>query len=235
MFVFRAGLVFVLCFGVVVGSTGCGPYHVRLDPPRPGITPDERVALFWRMRPTEEAYLKQNGEVVNRTIALGDRRAGVEPIEVVSPEDLEPLVGLHSETMRYARASIAAREKATIAGWTGLAATLVGVVVSGLFADEPPFGMTSAWIGAGVMVGGLIVLLPVQRHYARAELALRKRAFDTYPRDLGLLLNVCAHGTQVVPCEVPVDEAPLPSEQAPSAPPPPATTVPERTAQLRMR
>ena len=61
----------------------------------------------------------------------------------------------------------------------------------------------------------------LQRRWTRQELEWRKRAFDSYPRDLGLLLDVCAHGTKVVPCEDPVD---VPTE--PSPPKEPATTKP---------
>lgn len=216
---------------LVIALTACGQYHVRLDAPRPGITPQERVALFWARRPTEEAYVKENGSLVNRTLFLGDRQSG-EQIEVVSPEDLEPLVGADSETMRYARASISARRKARVTFWTGLALAVAGFVASGAFADEPPLGLPTGWIGGGVMVAGLVLAYPVARHYTHQELALRKQAFDVYPRDLGLRLDVCAHGTQVVPCEAPLDEPP---SDEPREKLPPATTVPARTALLRMR
>lgn len=210
---------------VLIAIAACGQYHVRLDPPRPGITPQERVDMFWRMRPTQEGFVKANGQLVNHTMFLGDK----DKIEVVSPEDLEPLVGSDSETMQYARASVNARSKAQITSWTGLAAAIAGFVMTGWFGDAPPFGLPNGWIGAGVMVTGFVLAYPVSRYYVREELRLRRQAFSVYTRDLGERLDVCAHGTQVVPCEAPTPASPTPGE-----PKEPATTVPARTA-LRMR
>lgn len=194
---------------VLLVATACHQHHVRLDPPRAGITPDARVALFWKLRPTADGFVKLNGEIVNRTMLLGDRKSGVEPIAVVSPEDLEPLVGSDSETMRFARASVSARTKADVAWWTGIAVLAAGVVMSGYFGDEPPFGLPTAWIGARTALGGLVIAQPVSSLYRRAEVALRARAFDVYTRDLGTRLDVCAHGTQVVPCEGPTEPTPV--------------------------
>jgi hypothetical protein len=103
---------------IVLGATAvlvaCGPYHVRLDPPRPDITPEERVKLFWAMRPTATGTFKEDGTVVSNTIYLGDAKEIDDRIEVESPEDLEPLVGPDSETMQHARASVRARHKASM-------------------------------------------------------------------------------------------------------------------------
>jgi hypothetical protein len=214
---------------LLLAFTACASqYHVKLDPPRQGITPQERVELFWKMRPTEDGWVKHNGEVVNRTLFLGDKQATTEQIEVVSPEDLEPLVGSNSETMQHARRSIAARNKAKSWTWAAYATVLGGFIVGVALSDsDAGFGPSRSWIGWGIALGGVLGVYPVARHYANVELESRKQAFETYPRDLGLLLNVCAHGTQVIPCEAPVE--------TPSEPKPPGTTTPGRTALLRMR
>jgi hypothetical protein len=207
----------------------CGQqYHVRLDPPRPGITPEERVALFWKRRPTQEGFVTSDGELLNQTLILGDKQPGVDEVEVVSPEDLEPLVGPNSETMQHARRSIVPRNKARQLSHVAIA-VLVGGFVAGIALDQrdttggPPWG----WITFGTTAATSTVLYVLARRATREELVWRKRAFSTYTRDLGTMLDVCAHGTKVVPCEAPVDE--------PSEPKAPATTQPGRTALLRMR
>jgi hypothetical protein len=86
---------------------------------------------------------------------------------------------------------------------SGLAAFVVGGIASGFFVDTP-FISEVRWIGVGMMVTGAILAYPVAKHYAREELELRARAFDVYTRDLGLRLDVCARGMQVVACEAPV-------------------------------
>lgn len=193
---------------------GCASqYHVKLDEPSPTITPEQRVALFWKMRPIKEGTETFNGSLVNDTIMLGDNKT-----EVVSPEDLEPLVGEDSDTIRYAKESIHARRKSNFLYYMSfsMAATAVAALT---FGDD-----RIAIAGGGLFVVALIPYF-MQRHYARKEIGLRRKAFDAYPADLGKRLNVCAHGNEVVPCE-----APLPGEK-----PPPATNVPSRTGSLRMR
>ncbi len=203
-------------------------YHVRLEPPRPGITPAERVQLFWQRRATSEGVVTSDREWVNQTLFLGDKQAGVEQVEVVSPEDLEPLVGRDSETMQYARRSVVARKRArwwSSATWVAL----IGGAIAGIALDESGVGgsLPWGWITFGASAVTASVTYSVARRATREELRWRKQAFVTYTRDLGLRLDVCAHGTQVVPCEADVN--------APDAPSPSATAAPGRTAMLRMR
>lgn len=191
-------------------------YHVRLDPPRPGITPQERVELFWKRRPTAQWQATSEGTLVNQTLVLGDKQPGVEEVEVVSPEDLEPLVGPDSETMQHARRSIVERGKARRWYYVAGAALVGGFVLAvALSDDEPTFGPSKSWIGVGVALGGLLIGYPISRHHTRQELIWRKRAFGTYTRDLGTRLNVCAQGTRVVPCEGPTPTAPAPETTLP--------------------
>ena len=203
---------------------GCASqYHVQLPAPSPTITPDERVAMFWKMRPVKEGQERVNGDLVNDTIMLADKT------EVVSPEDLEPLVGEDSDTMRYARASIHARHKGNVFSYMSLSMALAGLVTA--FVLDVPTAVAVA--GGGLFVVSLIPY-GLGRHYTTKEIRLRRRAFASYPADLGARLNVCAHDDQVVPCD-----GPLPLPGAPSGPGeklPPATTVPAQTGSLmRMR
>lgn len=193
---------------------GCASqYHVKLDAPSPTITPEERVALFWKMRPTKEGTETFNGSLVNDTIMLGDNKT-----EVVSPEDLEPLVGSDSETMRYARESIPARRKSNFLYYMSLSMAATALAAFTFGSDAV------AIAGGGLFVVSLVPYF-MQRHYARKEIQLRRKAFAAYPADLGRRLNLCAHENEVVPCE-----APLPEEKRV-----PATNVPSRTGSLRMR
>lgn len=214
-----------LCaFAAIGGLTACGNYHVHVTGPSPRITPEERVAMFWQLRPVTEGTLKEDGNLVDRSLVLGDET------RVWLPEDLEPLVGSQSETMRYARASKTARSNANTFWWLEMASFAIGLVGLGALVDGQPFGISPLW-SVGVGTAGMVVSYSLNKHYVRRELELRKQAFDAYPADLGLRLNVCAHGATVIPCELPVGP-PVPS--SPEPPDAPATTVPDRTA-LRMR
>lgn len=187
-------------------------YHVRLEPPRPGITPQERVELFWRRRPTAHGFATSEGELLNQTMFLGDQQLGIEQIEVVSPEDLEPLVGPDSETMQHARRSIVARDKAELWSRASMVALLAGFV-GGIALSATDSGLGWYSFAGGAVTSG--ILYTFQRRAAREELTWRKRAFSTYTRDLGTLLDVCAQGTKVVPCEAPVPSAEAPAEATP--------------------
>jgi hypothetical protein len=173
--------------------------HVALDPPRAGITPEERVALFWKRRPVDETFLRANGQLVDSTLHLADKTA------IDSPEDLAPLVGDESATMRAARESVSARRKASWLQTIGFATFAVGAFGTGVFTDGPPFG--SVTVAFGIMGAGLVTFV-IGRIYARREIAWRKKAFASYARDLGDRLDVCAHGAEVVPCQAPINPSP---------------------------
>ena len=190
-------------------ATACTQqYHVRLDPPRPGITPDERVRLFWQRRPTAQGIVTTNEEWSNQTLLLGDKQVGVEQIEVVSPEDLEPLVGPESETMQHARRSIVARDRARLWG-TSTVAVILGGFVAAVALETSSSDYDQPWgrITMGAAAVAALVTYSFSRRATREELTWRKRAFSTYTRDLGLRLDVCARGTQVIPCEASVERS----------------------------
>ena len=176
-------------------------YHVRLEPPRPDITPDERVALFWQRRATAQSIGTTNQEWSNQTLFLGDNQPGSERIEVVSPEDLEPLVGPDSETMQHARRSITARDKARRWSTVSIAVLLAGFVAGVALERGEDRSLPWGWITFGATAVTASITYAVARRAMREELTWRRRAFTTYTRDLGLRLDVCAHGMQVVPCE----------------------------------
>jgi hypothetical protein len=207
------------CTAVVVTLLGaCEQYHVRLQPPAPTLTPDERIALFNAKEPAKLATTEisqdrgQTWEEASTSLFLADGT------EVVSPEDLAPLVAPNSPTMRAARRSVAARKKHHILYAFTIAAMIGGLALTGAFQDEAPLGTPG-------YVGWLAFLVPPfigyvgLHHYARAELAERRAAFRYYARDLGDRLNLCARGLQLVACEAPPAPASLPaSGSAASAP-----------------
>lgn len=203
---------------------GCAQHHVRLDPPPADLTPEQRVSLFEKRRPVVTATLLEsiNGgpwEQVSSTIELGDKT------EVVSPEDLAPLVRSDSETMQKARASVVARRRHNVGNITMMTAAAVGLVLSGVFVDVPiPY---APYIGWPTFFAAAIIGMPVTRYLGRTEIRLLKQAFASYTRDLAERLNLCSRGLKVVPCETPRQPPPERRE--------PATTVPSRTAALKMR
>lgn len=175
---------------------GCASqYHVTLPAPSPTITPDARVATFWKMLPRDRGIVTIQGRLENETITLADGHT-----EVVSPEDLEPLVPENSDTMRYARESVRARKKSHMLFNVSVPVFVGGACVYG-------FGEgTISLVGAAIAVVALIPYA-LHRRYNSDELALRRKAFEAYPTDLGRRLNVCAHGNLVIPCEAPLTQS----------------------------
>lgn len=198
-----------------IALTGCAETHQQFAPLAPAtMTPDDRVHTFMRLRPVTQTTTTENGSnPIDSSIILDDKT------EVYLPEDLAPLVGDDSETMRAARASMSARTKSGVA-WAASAVLLIGGAVLVFASDEDAIGAPPvvgyAAIG-GALLGGIFV-----RHYNRADIDARRRAFAAYPRDLGARLNVCAHGLQVVACE-----GPLPAPSVPAALPVPAAPPPQ--------
>lgn len=206
---------------MVVFSVACAQHHVRLDPPAPQLSPDQRVALFSQRKAVLAGTLEEsiNGgpwELVGASIQLADTT------EVVSPEDLAPLVDPDSETMRKAHASVRARRHKTISMVTMMVMAGAGLALA--FTDVPiPY---APYIGWPLFLSAAIIGMPVTRYLTRTELRLRREAFASYTGDLAGRLNVCARGFTVYPCDFP----PAPPEK-----PLPTTTVPARTAALQMR
>src|SRR5262245_47736891 len=133
----------------------CAATHQQfapLDPAR--MTPADRVSTFMRLRPVSQKMTIENGtNPIDSSIVLDDKT------EVFLPEDLAPLVGEDSETMRAARESKAARTKSGVAWAASLGLLLVGVtlvVASEEAAIGVPSGVGYAAIG-GMLVGGAFV------------------------------------------------------------------------------
>ena len=149
--------------------------------------------------------------LVNSTLILGDGT------RVNLPEDLLPVVGDSSDTARAARASEAYGHRAET--WTYIGLAVLGASVATLIAVET--GSVRPSVPDEYMFGGaaLVTAIPfyVARHEGHEEMVLRMQAFSTYTRDLGIRLDVCAHGLEVVACETPIS-TPSPS-QAPGAAP----------------
>ncbi|NVB83114.1 MAG: hypothetical protein HOV81_32350 [Kofleriaceae bacterium] len=185
-----------------IGLAACATHHqfAPLDPAK--LTSAERVQTFMRLRPVSKTTTIENGNnPIDSSIILDDKT------EVWLPEDLAPLVGDDSETMRAARASERARTKSIIS-WSTTIVLLAGgfvMLVASHESDNLPSYPGYLMLGGGV-IGGAFV-----RHYNAEDISARHRAFEAYPRELGAKLNVCAHGLQVVACDGPLPAPPVPT------------------------
>ena len=193
---------------VVIALAGCGETHVALHEPAPNITPADRVAMFKALEGTSEETLevsRNHGpwqlEGARMKLANGTR------IEL--PEDLLPVVAPQSDTARTARASLDAGRRANT--WLyisfGVLAASIATVAS-VESGSVNVNVSDEVLFAGAALATAIPFL-VTRHLRAEELDLRLQTFSTYTRDLGLRLDVCAHGLEVVACEAPVAPAPL--------------------------
>jgi hypothetical protein len=203
------------------GLAACTQYHVKLPAPSPTITPEQRVAMFMAMKPKEVALLQESTDGGKSWTPVSSSLFLANKTEVVSPEDLIPLVGPDSETARAARRSVRARNRKNL--WWGVSAVgaISTLVLVGAFTEEPPIDRGLAWSTALIPLVGSVIA----RDYQRDEIEHRRGAFRHYTRDLGLRLDVCARGTRVVACETPVP-APAPAPAAEPAPAEPAPAEP---------
>lgn len=221
-------VVFVVVVVVVVALAACAEPHVALHGPTATTTPAERVAMFHALERAGQDTIqisRNNGpyQLAGARLVLGDGT------RVELPEDLLPVVPPDSDTARAARASSAVGHRANTwmyIGFGALAASVITVVA--VETERVSIGAPDGYLFAGA---ALVTGLPffAARQQRQEELQLRMQAFTTYTRDLGIKLDVCAHGLEVVPCEAPQPIQPpglAPSLQTPTAVPPQATQRP---------
>jgi hypothetical protein len=212
---------------IVICLAACADPHVTLKAPAPNITPAERVAMFKALEPVghETVEVSQNHgpwHLASTTLILADGT------HVVVPQDLLPVVAPDSDTARAARASAAARHRVKTWLYVGIGATIASAVVLGSFVFGGSSPVPEEYLFPGAALATAVPFYAA-RHEHQEELQLRMQAFSTYTRDLGMRLDVCAHGLEVIACETPVTPN-APGMVAPSAPssaptqPAPATT-----------
>jgi hypothetical protein len=219
----RAAWLFVLA--------ACGDPHVALRAPAPTSAPDERIAMFHRYEPVsgETVSVSYNHgpyQLESSSIVLSDGT------RVANADDLLPVVPDDSDTARAARASAAAGHRSRVWAVIDVVTTAASIaVVSAYMSNNADTGGNSN--APIILIGALIasgVPLLMARHERHEELQLRIQAFTTFTHDLGMRLDVCAHGLEVVPCDAPQPLQPPGMTPGPTAPTaPPATTVPDRT------
>ncbi|HEY4176461.1 MAG TPA: hypothetical protein VGM90_06505 [Kofleriaceae bacterium] len=185
---------------VLLVLAACAPRHVTIAPPAPTLSPDQRVQYFMANEPTktDSYFVSYDGgpkELTGQVLVLANRT------EVDAPEDLLPLVGPDTATARAARAAVDARRSRLVA-----IVTYYGLAAATLLSFDrrrDVVGVDHTYVTGGLAVGALLGYL-VERHYRYEENQQRAVAFSAYTRDLGDRLNVCAHGLQVIACEVPL-------------------------------
>jgi hypothetical protein len=224
---------------LLVALTACGA-HVQLPAPSPGITPADRVAMFKaleRANQEVEQVSVNNGpwQLKSSTLILANGT------RVEHADDLLPVVPPDSDTAKLARASATARHRSIELKAVAYGAAVVGMaVLVSSFNDDVDVAedhSTQDYIFIGTAIAAAVPYL-IGLHEQHEEIALRMQAFSTYTRDLGVRLDVCAHGLEVVACEtVPSAYPPANAPNAPSpypaatttpapAPPPPTTPAP---------
>ena len=86
-------------------------------------------------------------------------------------------------------------------GYTVAVTSIIGLVT--YEAEDPDVAFSDNYLwGAALLATG--VPFYIAHHDRHEELQLRMQAFSTYTRDLGIRLDVCAHGLEVIACETPV-------------------------------
>jgi hypothetical protein len=175
-----------------------------LNPISSQLTPTERVARFEALRPVKQGTLSTNGTQVDNWLVLADKT------EIGYPEDLAPVLDENSETVRVGRQSAALRTRKNVTGTIATVLVLGGLALAGISGQIDGHIVGQPWLSLS-MIGTGVVTGVFYRHYRAEELDLRRKAFATYPRDLGAKLNVCAHGLQVVACEAPLPAPPVPA------------------------
>ena len=86
-------------------------------------------------------------------------------------------------------------------GYTVAVTSIIGLVTYEAGDPDVAFSDNYLW-GAALLATG--VPFYIAHHDRHEELQLRMQAFSTYTRDLGIRLDVCAHGLEVIACETPV-------------------------------
>jgi hypothetical protein len=223
---------------LLLALTACGGAHVQLPAPSPSITPADRVAMF-------KALERENQEVEQVSVNNGPWQLSSSTLilangmRVEHADDLLAVVPPDSDTAKAARASAAARRRSLWWKLAGYGAGFAGMATIAINGDGEGFGVSEEYVLGGAAILTLVpFLLSFKEHHD--EIALRMQAFSTYTRDLGVRLDVCAHGLEVVACETvpsayPPANAPAPyppaTAPAPSSPPAPSTQPAPATTQ----
>lgn len=201
---------------VIAVVAACAEPHVMLHEPAPSITPADRVAMFKALEATNEETLQVSRNHGPWQLE-GARIQLANGTKVELPEDLLPMVPADSDTARNARASADVGHRANT--WMYISFGVLAASLATVLSVET--GSVNANIPEEYLFGGaaLATAIPflVTRHLRSEELDLRMQSFSTYTRDLGLRLDVCAHGLEVVACEAPVAPSP-PGLTPPSGP-----------------
>jgi hypothetical protein len=182
--------------GAVIMSAACARPHVQMNPPQPGISADERVAMFNALAGKTEITTWSrtcNGHgcttSVEKTLVLANGT------EVNYPEDLLPILPTDCETVNHVRASQEAISKSHV--WTiGAVAAATASIV--LFAHGGTNGSDAVPL---LFFGGAAIGAIGVYHYSSVATDEIGLAYRSYTKDLAERLAICAKGLEVVPCE----------------------------------
>ncbi len=189
---------------VLLSIAACGPSHIAIPPPQPGMTPDQRIAMFRQYAGVREHDVTT---CMNHSCSTVQSIVFANDVEVHHPEDLLPLLPPDSAAARH----IAARDDAETrqAAWAvpGVLAFGIGGVLYLRTASSDRPDATTERIGEVVMVAGLAAAF-VGVFYAFRVREETSSAYATYTQGLAERLAVCVDGLALVPCEAKVAIAP---------------------------
>ena len=207
--------------------------HVQLPAaPAPTAPANERVGFYRSYRPI--AAFGTMRYTVGTFGAMGPVTTTFDHLQlangtaVSNPTDLTQVVGEDSPTAQAARSAESSQDLATgfLLGGVGLSITGLILALTGMgsFLEGD---RTTFWVGAGVMVGGSVMMSIGRWGFGASAASQRAAAFGSYEGSLRTRLGVCGEGEYVHDCapglSAPSATAPTPwpRSTAPSLPPPP--------------
>src|SRR5262245_59942975 len=195
----------------LVVLVACTKPHVTLAPPRPDLTPQQRVEMFNQLRgDSEETTVTTScsggggcSTQVEHTLYLA------EGTPVYHPEDLLPVLPPDSESARAIREAHRLHDRQLQWALGGTASFLVGFIW--FFARIGSEASTPELVGMGALaLGGLVGAYGAYHfHFMSADEILH--AHKTFSAGLAERLNVCVSGMLVVACEAWKSPSPPPS------------------------
>lgn len=183
-------------------AAGCGHPHVRLEPPPPNLTPDQRVHAFHALKAVgaERIITTQCGQggctsSEHNVLLLANGQ------RIHHPEDLVPVIPANSSAAVAVERARAARSTGHRWGYIGFGSFTVGGLLALQGFDAEPNSVRDTAVPI-LLVGG-IVAAGFAWYYIRESNTQTRTAYWHYSGALAQQLGICVVGLQVVACDQP--------------------------------
>ena len=198
------GWIYVVTVWIAGGCISTGP-NVTVRPPRPDLTPDQRVATYDELHGVSETEAIVSNCSINGCKTADDQLSMrlANGVTIHHPEDLLPLVSPDSEMARHVRATRSALIKIVLWGAAGAVAMAAGgylYIKESAARNDPSAHTTGKYVAGGLFFSGMLGEV-VAYHYRSRVLDETDLAFRAYSADLARTLRVCVNGFEVVACE----------------------------------